>query len=67
MIDQIFISPHMKRSVISNKHGIYELPNELPTNFRKSDLIQTQRFKHQFINQHKNFKKPTTRDVLLFY
>ena len=28
---QIFFSPQVKRSVIiSNKHGIYELPHELP-------------------------------------
>ena len=28
--EQIFFSPQMKRSVIiSNKHGIYELPNDL--------------------------------------
>ena len=29
MFDQIFLSPQVKRSVIiSNKHGIYELPND---------------------------------------
>ena len=32
---QIFISPKIKRSVIiSNKHGIYELPHELPNDLR---------------------------------
>ena len=31
MIEQIFPSSQVKRSVIiSNKYGIYELPNELP-------------------------------------
>ena len=30
MFDQIFLSPHMKLSmIISKKHGIYELPHEL--------------------------------------
>ena len=32
---QIFFSPQVKRSVIiSNKHGIYELPHELPNDLR---------------------------------
>ena len=32
---QIFFSPQVKQSVIiSNKHGIYELPHELPNNLR---------------------------------
>ena len=31
MFYQIFLSPQVKRIVIiSNKHGIYELPHELP-------------------------------------
>ena len=35
MFDQIFLLPQMKRSVIvSNKHGIYELPHELPNDLR---------------------------------
>ena len=30
MFDQIFLSPLVKRSmIISNKHGIFELPHEL--------------------------------------
>ena len=34
MFNQIFLSPQVKWSVIiSNKHGIYELPHELPTAF----------------------------------
>ena len=35
MFHQIFFSPQLKRSVIiTNKHGIYELPYELPKNVR---------------------------------
>ena len=35
MFYQIFLSPQVKRSaIISNKHGIYELPHELVTDFR---------------------------------
>ena len=31
IIYQIFLSPQVERNVIiSNKHGIYELPHELP-------------------------------------
>ena len=33
--EQIFFSPQVKRSVIiSNKHGIYKLPHELPNDLR---------------------------------
>ena len=32
--EQIFFSPQVKRSVIiSNKHGIFELPHELPDDY----------------------------------
>ena len=35
MFDQIFLSPKVKRSVISsNKHGIYKLPHELLDDIR---------------------------------
>ena len=35
MFDQIFLSPHVKRSVIiSNKHSMYELPYEFPNDLR---------------------------------
>ena len=35
MVEQIFFSLQLKRSVIiSNKHGIYELPHELPNDLR---------------------------------
>ena len=39
MIEQIFLSQQVKRSVIIiNKHGIYELPCELPNDVRLSKL-----------------------------
>ena len=35
MFDQILLSPQVKQSmIISNKHGIYELPHELATDLR---------------------------------
>ena len=35
MLYQIFFSPHVKRSgIISTKHGIYEVPHELPNDLR---------------------------------
>ena len=35
MFEQIFLSPQMKwRMIMSNKHGIYQLPDELPNNLR---------------------------------
>ena len=34
-VEQIFLLPQVKRSIIiSNKHGIYKLPHELPNDFR---------------------------------
>ena len=39
MFYQIFLSPKVKRSaIISNKHGIYELPHELPNDLRLTNL-----------------------------
>ena len=39
MFYQTFLSPQVKRIVItSNKHGIYELPHELPDNLRLRKL-----------------------------
>ena len=36
---QIFLSPQVKRCVIiTYKHGIYELPHELPNDLRLSKL-----------------------------
>ena len=38
-IDKIFVSPQVKRLVIiSNKHGTYKLPHELPNNLRLTTL-----------------------------
>ena len=40
MFYQIFVSPQLKRwAIITYKHGIYELPHELPNNLKlkKSD------------------------------
>ena len=35
MFDQIFHSPQVKQSmIISNKHGTYEFPHELPNDLR---------------------------------
>ena len=35
MFYQIFFSPHVKRcAIIAYKHGIYELPHELPNDLR---------------------------------
>ena len=35
MFDKIFVSPQVKRIVIiSNKHGIFKLPHELPNELR---------------------------------
>ena len=35
MFYEIFLSPQVKRiMIISNKHGIYEFPHELPNDLR---------------------------------
>ena len=35
MFYQIFLSPQVKRcAIVTYKHGIYELPHELPNNVR---------------------------------
>ena len=35
MFDEIFVSPQVKGMVIiSNKHGIHQLPHELPNDLR---------------------------------
>ena len=35
MVEEIFLSPEVKRRVIiTNKYGMYELPHELPNNLR---------------------------------
>ena len=41
---QIFFSPQAKRSVnISNKHGVYKLPHELPNNLRLKEIRKYQK------------------------
>ena len=39
MFNQILLSPQVKRcAIITHKHGIYELPHELPNDLRLSIL-----------------------------
>ena len=39
MFEKIFVSPQVKRIVIiRNKHGIYDLPDELPNDLRLRPL-----------------------------
>ena len=39
MFHQIFLSPEVKQStIVSNKHGIYKLPQELPNDLRLRKL-----------------------------
>ena len=39
MFYQISLSPQVKRcAIITYKHGIYDLPHELPNDFRLKDL-----------------------------
>ena len=46
MVEQIFFSPQVKRSVIiSNKYGIYQLPHELPNDL--SNEISRKIWKYQ--------------------
>ena len=52
MFDKIFVSPQVKRIVIiSNKHGIYELPHELSNDlhFRKLGNIKKISILHRII------------------
>ena len=42
MLDEIFLSPQVKRIVInSNKHGIYEWLHESPYDIRKYQDLKT--------------------------
>ena len=39
MFNQIFLSPQVKRwAIITYKHGIYDLPHELPNDLRRKKL-----------------------------
>ena len=54
MFQQIFLSPQMKRcAIITYKHGMYELLNELPNdlrlNLRKSENIRKVSKLHRLI------------------
>ena len=45
MVEQIFLSPQVKRRVIvSNKYGIYELPHELQNDLNKVISGKSQNF-----------------------
>ena len=62
MFYEIFLSPQVKRIVIiSNKHGIYELPHELPDDLRLrilgnyEILRRSQRPSAQSSSQNENF------------
>ena len=49
MFDKIFVSPQVKRMVIiSNKHGIYELPHELPNNLRLRKYQEDLKTSHNY-------------------
>ena len=55
MFYQIFLSPQVKRSaIISNKHGICELPHEFP-----NDLSTQEKKKDLGSEEIKQFKKIT--------
>ena len=65
MFYQIFLSPQAKRSsIVNNKDGIYELPNDFKTyDFRKlRKLRKVSKLSAQHSSQNKNFvdtsKKP---------
>ena len=74
MLCQIFLSPQVKQNaIISNKHGIYELPHKLPKDLRlrilrnqtksgKSQNVIELQSSAQSSSQNKNFvdtgKKP---------
>ena len=45
MFYQIFLLPQVKRwAIITYKHGIYELPHELPNDLRLKDLRKLGKF-----------------------
>ena len=64
MFYQVFLSPEVKKcAVISNKHGIYELPHEFPDDLRLRILGNNERsgkcpnFKELYPSAHSSFKK----------
>ena len=53
MFDKIFVSPQVKQiGIISNKHGIYELPHEL-----SNDLILRTLGNYEISRRSQNFIK----------
>ena len=45
MFYQTSLSPQVKQSaIISNKHDMYELPNELPNDLRLGNTVKSQNF-----------------------
>ena len=60
LLDQIFFSSQVQWSVIiNNKHGIYELPDELLKDIRLRILENYERSR-----KSKNFILPMTADIL---
>ena len=59
MFHKIFVSPQVKRIVIiSNKHGIYELPYKLPNNLRlKTEDLPHGIFSDGGLSAHTSKKK----------
>ena len=39
MLGKILVSPQVRIVIISNKHGIYDLPHELPNDFRLTTSV----------------------------
>ena len=51
MFYQIFLSPQMKRRAITTyKHGIYELPHELPNDLRLLWILGKQEISGKCLN-----------------
>ena len=72
MLYQIFLSPQMKRCMITYKHGMYKLTHELPNDLRhRNDLdfaderafLRTQEKKHA--GKLGNIKKVSKRHRMI--
>ena len=67
MFDKIFVSPQVKQIVIiSNKHGIYELPQKLPNDFRLRTLgnKEISRRSQNFMNRRLRLNLATKIKIL---
>ena len=52
MFYQVFLSPQVKRNtILTNEHGIYKLPLELPNNSRLEDIRKYQESLKNFIEK----------------